>query len=185
MFLALALLTDKMDPMYIIPKWLSEFHNDTLVKKLLGFLRNWQKNSFLSAVSQHPESESVPIGVGGSDRIATSLNRFMEEIGWPLFSVKQKKKKIPQQKIFIKCNKIVQILRKSLSNYFFSDLIRRSKGFYLHLCDHKQELVRKCKLIYHYYCNTQIIFGFTICFFLPPPPSIHCLHNRHHCVDNN
>ena len=56
---ALAQLTDKMDPMYIIPNGLSGFHDDAHVKKEnvghLGFLKKWQKNVFFSAVSQHPD----------------------------------------------------------------------------------------------------------------------------------
>ena len=52
---ALAQLTDKMDPIYIIPNGPSGFHNDAHIKKEnVGFLKNGKKLLF-SAVSQHSD----------------------------------------------------------------------------------------------------------------------------------
>ena len=51
---ALAQVTDKMHPMYIIPKWLSEIHDDALA---------------FSAVSQHPDPHKVNFFVSIGSKI--------------------------------------------------------------------------------------------------------------------
>ena len=55
MYVALAPLTDKMDPKYIIPSEAYESHDDAHPKKTnvghLEFLKKWQKTSFFSCFS--------------------------------------------------------------------------------------------------------------------------------------
>ena len=56
---ALAQLTDKIDPKYIIPSESAGFHDDARPKKnmlaILDFWKNGRKKTFFSAVSQYPD----------------------------------------------------------------------------------------------------------------------------------